>query len=68
MAMDLFIETQLSISQISLLYRMNILKKDDANNNNDSYGLILCSYQYIKLQTSMTVLKIELYLNIKATN
>lgn len=36
MAMDLFIETQLSISQISLLYRMNILKKDDANNNNDS--------------------------------
>ena len=23
---------------------------------------------YIKLQTSMTVLKIELYLNIKATN
>ena len=29
------------------------------------YGLILCSYQYIKLQTSMTVLKIELYLNIK---
>lgn len=47
---------------------MNILKKDDANNNNDSYGLILCSYQYIKLQTSMTVLKIELYLNIKAKN
>lgn len=36
MAMDLFIETQLSTSQISLLYRMNILKKDDANNNNDS--------------------------------
>lgn len=36
MAMDLFIETQLSISQISLLYRMNIFKKDDANNNNDS--------------------------------
>lgn len=36
MAMDLFIETQISISQISLLYRMNILKKDDANNNNDS--------------------------------
>lgn len=36
MAMDLFIETQLSISQISLLYKMNILKKDDANNNNDS--------------------------------
>lgn len=36
MAMDLFIETQLSISQISLLYRMNILKKDDANSNNDS--------------------------------
>lgn len=36
MVMDLFIETQLSISQISLLYRMNILKKDDANNNNDS--------------------------------
>lgn len=36
MAMDLFIETQLSISQISLLYRMNIVKKDDANNNNDS--------------------------------
>lgn len=32
------------------------------------YGLILGSYQYIKLQTSMTVLKIELYLNIKATN
>lgn len=39
MAMDLFIETQLRISQISLLYRMNILKKDDANNNDEFMDL-----------------------------
>lgn len=41
MAMDLFIETQLSISQISLLYRMNILKKDDANNNDSLWTYIM---------------------------
>ena len=41
MAMDLFIETQLSISQISLLCRMNILKKDDANNNDSLWTYIM---------------------------
>lgn len=41
MVMDLFIETQLSISQISLLYRMNILKKDDANNNDSLWTYIM---------------------------
>ena len=41
MAMDLFIETQLRISQISLLYRMNILKKDDANNNDSLWTYIM---------------------------
>lgn len=41
MAMDLFIETQLRISQVSLLYRMNILKKDDANNNDEFMDFII---------------------------
>lgn len=47
---------------------MNILKKTMLIIIMIVYGLILCNYQYIKLQKSMTVLKIELYLNIKATN